>query len=130
MTYILRNVFENIWLQGHFHIYCTGYPAQFSLAHIKHTIHSLGFLASNHGALPRRRCYFLYSRLDLCQPQEVHIAILLLVSLCLVKLEAVKRLVSQIGAGRSCVRSIAARVSFAVIEKVEGYLRRLLEQAP
>lgn len=45
MTYIFRDIVQNIRLQGHIHINSTSNPAEFSLPYIEHSINLVNFIS-------------------------------------------------------------------------------------
>lgn len=97
-THIVGDVLQDVGLQRHVHVHGPHDPAQLPLPHVQHAVNLLHALAADDEPVPRLGGHGLDGGLDLGQPEEVHVAILLLVRAVLFQPEGVERLV---GGGRA-----------------------------
>lgn len=92
-SHIFGYILKDVGLQPHVHVNRSRNPAQLALPHIKHSLNPRGSLAANLCALPCLCSHLFYRGLDLGEPQEVHVAKLLLVGSLLLQGEGMERVV-------------------------------------
>jgi hypothetical protein len=120
-AHIFCDVFQNIWLQRHLHIYRTSYPNKLSLPNVQHSLHPCNFFASNLKSIPSLLSNLLDFGLQLREPQEVHVSILLLILLLFLELKGVKGLVGGWGALEALKWLISCATLVLVLAATEHY---------